>query len=275
VDLFQTVVLALIQGLTEFLPVSSSAHLIFPSQLLGWPDQGLSFDVAVHFGTLAAVMIFYRHWLIDLANAFLKHPQAVMFGKAEPEHSKELIDRVRLLRALIIGSIPVIIGGLILEVLVPAGIRSTHVIAWATIVFALVLWIADRYATGHKDEYTLTLQTALIIGLAQVLALIPGTSRSGITIAAGLLVGLSATGSANFSFLLSIPTILAATLLKSFELVLSPADIGWMSLIIGAVVSGCFAYLTIGWFIAFLNKVGMIPFVIYRLLLGLALLALF
>jgi len=270
VEFFHTLILALIQGITEFLPVSSSAHLVFPSQLLGWPDQGLSFDVAVHFGTLAAVMMYYRAWISKLFQAFFSAP-AQAIGLAPLSAESKWHQDVQLVRMLLLASIPIFVAGGIMEVLIPDGIRSTQVIAWATIFFALILYVADK-RTGHKSEYDLVFKTALIIGLAQVFALIPGTSRSGITIAAAMLLGLSATGAANFSFLLSIPTILAATALKTLSLFGSVGGVDWLTLGLGVLISGVFAYVSIGWFIAFLNRVGMVPFVIYRLILGAALL---
>lgn len=272
-DFFHTLILALIQGITEFLPISSSAHLVFPSHLLGWPDQGLSFDVAVHFGTLAAVMLYYRQWLLKLGQAFIAAPLEVAGAKPVTIHTSHR-KNIHLLRCLMVASLPVFIAGAVLQMVIPEGIRSIQVIAGATIVFAVLLYIADK-RKGTKSEYDLLLTTAFIIGLAQVFALIPGTSRSGVTIAAGLLLGMSSTGSANFSFLISIPTILAASVLKTVTLFGSPADVDWMTLAVGAIISGTFAYLTIGWFIKFLNRVGMVPFVIYRIVLGLVLLAVF
>lgn len=270
-EFIHTLILALIQGITEFLPVSSSAHLVFPSQLFGWPDQGLSFDVAVHFGTLTAVMVYYRKWLLKLVTAFFKAP-VQSFG-LQPIEPGEFSKDVQLVRMLLLASVPVFVAGAFMELLLPEGIRSTTIIAWATIIFAIVLFLADQ-RQGHKTEYDLIFKTALMIGVAQVFALIPGTSRSGVTIAAGLMLGMSATGAAHFSFLLSIPTILAATLIKTISL-LGLGGVDWITLGTGALISGVFAYLTIAWFITFLNRVGMIPFVIYRLVLGVLLLSIF
>lgn len=272
-EFFHTLILALIQGITEFLPVSSSAHLVFPSQLLGWPDQGLSFDVAVHFGTLAAVMVYYRNWISKLVLAFIASPVQGL-GLRQLDTQLGTHQDLQLVRMLLLASIPVFVAGGVMEYVLPNGIRSTEVIAWATLFFAIVLYIADR-STGQKSEYDLVFKMALIIGVAQVFALIPGTSRSGITIAAGMLLGMSATGAANFSFLLSIPTILAATALKTLSLLGSDAGVDWLTLGLGALISGVFAYISIGWFIAFLNRVGMVPFVIYRLFLGVVLLVIF
>lgn len=272
-DLFHTFILALIQGITEFLPVSSSAHLVFPSQLLGWNDQGLSFDVSVHFGTLAAVIIYYRAWLSRLLCAFFAQP-AVAFGLSPLQDSGKAQSEIGLVRHLLLASIPVFLAGAVMEIVIPDGIRSTTIIAWATIIFALVLYFADK-CNGVKSEYQLIARAALIIGLAQMFALIPGTSRSGVTIAAGMMLGLSATGAANFSFLLSIPTILAATALKTLSLLGQESGVDWATLGLGALISGVFAYISISWFIQFLNRVGMVPFVIYRLCLGALLLAVF
>jgi len=291
-DYFHTLILALIQGITEFLPVSSSAHLIFPSHVFGWKDQGLSFDVAVHLGTLVAVMVYYRHWLLQIAKDVIQNPGLVLKArsslsnintnvanptlKQQSTHKQHSADQsCQLFANLVIASVPVFIVGGVLEFFWPEGIRSTAIIAWSTIVFGLVLYVSEKFAHGNKDEYELGLKIALFIGLAQTLALIPGTSRSGITISAALLLGMSAQGSANFSFLLSIPTILAASLIKSISLVKSSVPIDWSTLLLGAIVSGIFAYFTIEWFLAFLKRVGMVPFVIYRLILGIILLAFF
>ena len=169
-DNFQVVILALVQGLTEFLPISSSAHLILVPVLTDWPDQGLAFDVAVHAGTLTAVVLYFRK---ELARMFVEW-LASFKGRLTPD--------ARLAWAVLIGTIPVGLAGLIFKDLIETQLRSPMVIAVATIVFGLLLWYADRTGKHSKNEYGLSLIDVLIVGVAQALALIPGTSRSGITL---------------------------------------------------------------------------------------------
>lgn len=263
-DFVQILVLALIQGLTEFLPISSSAHLILVPKLFGWQDQGLAFDVAVHVGTLSAVLMYFRHELIPMAKDW-----------TQSLRTRVQTDNSRLAWGVILGTIPVGVTGLLFKDLIENHLRTTTVIATTTIVFGLLLWWADKSGSRQREETQITWRDILLIGCAQALALIPGTSRSGITITAGLLLGLSRTGAARFSFLLSIPAILLPGGLKTLELLQSGSSVDWQAIILGAIISAVAAYLTIHFFIALLDKLGMTPFVVYRLLLGLFLFALF
>ena len=256
-DVFQAVMLALIQGLTEFLPISSSAHLILPSKLFGWPDQGLAFDVAVHVGTLSAVMLYFRK---DIVSMTVGGGRSVVQRRWNPDS--------RLLLMVVIATIPAGIAGLILNDYVDEYLRFTWIIATTTLIFGLLLWYADTKGARNKKMSEVVLQTALLIGFAQALALIPGTSRSGITITAALLLGFNREAAAHFSFLLSIPLILAGGGLKTLDLLSSAGSVDWQIIIVGVVISSIVAYATIGLFISLLDKVGMLPFVIYRLLLG-------
>jgi undecaprenyl-diphosphatase len=261
-DIIQAIALAILQGLTEFLPISSSAHLMLLPILVGWEDQGLAFDVAVHVGTLTAVVVFYRQDLIKISKAW--------FGSLR---GHGLNDDARLAWYVLLGTIPVGLVGISLPDNIETAIRSPIVVAIATIVFAMLLWFSEKKATEKRD--TITLLDAILIGLFQAVALIPGTSRSGITITAGLLTGLKREQAARFSFLLSIPVISLAGLLKSWELYQATDSVQWDFMIIGAVISALVAYLSITWFLRFLNKVGMLPFVYYRFALGIFLLWLF
>lgn len=261
-DTFQAVALALLQGLTEFLPISSSAHLILLPVLVGWEDQGLAFDVAVHVGTLMAVVAYYRKDLKQIIAAWF----GSVFGKA-------MTDDARLAWYVILGTIPVGIVGILLPDSVEAMLRSPLVIAGSTIVFGLLLWFSEKIA--KEQRRSISLLDAVIIGLFQAIALIPGTSRSGITITAGLMTGLKRESAARFSFLLSIPVIALAGMLKGLELYNTAAPMMWDLVLIGAFVSALVAYVSIGWFLQLLNKVGMIPFVVYRLVLGGFLFAIF
>jgi len=256
-DFFQILVLAIMQGLTEFLPISSSAHLILVPIIVGWPDQGLAFDLAVHVGTLGAVLYYFRRDLNKIIRDWC----------TSVAQRKEVGDS-RLAWAVGIGTIPVGITGLIFGDFIEANLRSTLVIALTTIFFGLLLGWADFKGKRERDEHTLSWRDIIIIGCAQALALIPGTSRSGITITAALFLGLSREAAARFSFLLSIPAILLPGGLKAIDLIQAGTPVDWGVLITGAVISGVFAYLCIHYFLKLLEKIGMQPFVIYRLILG-------
>ncbi len=261
-DWFQVVALAVVQGLTEFLPISSSAHLILPSQILGWPDQGLAFDVAVHVGTLLAVMLYFRRDVAQLT---------VGWGKSLAGSAS---DEGRLAWLIILGTLPAGIAGLALGDFIEAELRSGLVIASTTIIFALALWWADKSGTRTREMAHITWQVALVIGVAQAIALIPGTSRSGITMTAALLLGFSRESSARFSFLLSIPLIAAAGLLKAKELAQTGTDAQITMVTAGAVMSFLSAFACIHLFLNFLERLGFMPYVIYRLVLGVCLFAL-
>jgi undecaprenyl-diphosphatase len=259
--LTEIILLAIIQGITEFLPISSSAHLILPSILFGWDNQGLAFDVAVHVGSLFAVMIYFRN---DIARMLL-----AWFGSGFSSHQT---DDSRLAWWVIIATIPAVIVGFAGKAFIEEYARSALVIACTTIGFGLLLWYADRRAAQTKTVYQLTWKNALFVGFAQALALIPGTSRSGITMTAGLMLGLDRESAARFSFLLSIPVIIGAGLLSTLDLLGSPNAVDWNALLYGALLSFVSAYVCIYLFLSWISRIGMLPFVIYRLLLGAVLL---
>ncbi len=248
------VLLALVQGITEFLPISSSAHLILPSRLLGWEDQGVIFDVAVHLGSLLAVLYYFRRDLLSLAGGCL---QALSERRAN--------DEARMVLYLAVATLPVVCAGLLLIDLISGQLRSLPVIACTTIGFGLLLALADRRRTGSAD---IDLRTALWVGSAQVLALVPGTSRSGITMTAGLFCGLDRERASRFSFLLSIPVILAASALAGMEALSADAQFDWQFALTGIAVSAVTAYATIALFLGWVQRIGFMPFVIYRCLLG-------
>lgn len=264
----EIIILALLQGLTEFLPISSSAHLILPSQILGWQDQGLAFDVAVHVGTLLAVMIYFRKEVGSMAVAWLG---TVGIG---PEKNQQSFDG-KLAWWILFATIPAGLFGLFGKDLIEEYLRSALVIAATTILFGLLLGFAD-FKTGrraaHKPMEKLGIKGAMLIGLAQAVALIPGTSRSGITMTIGLMLGLSRDNAARFSFLLSIPAIAMAGSYLSLKLVLSDESVDWFSMGLGGLLAFVSAYACIHYFLILLEKLGMMPFVIYRLLLGIGLL---
>ena len=263
-DNLQIIVLAVVQGLTEFLPISSSAHLILVPVILGWPDQGLVFDVAMHVGSLSAVMLYFRQELVAMTRAWF----ASLFRK---QHSRDS----RLAWWIIVGTIPAVIFGGLFKDVIETQLRSPLVIAATTIGFGILLGLADRLARHVRDEYSMSFRDALVVGLFQALALIPGTSRSGITMTAGLFLGLNRDAAARFSFLLSIPIIIASGVFKTRDLVESaqPVDFGLLLLAIG--LSAFSAWVCIKLFLSLINRIGMMPFVVYRLLLGAFLLYLF
>lgn len=267
----QIIVLALVQGITEFLPVSSSAHLVLPAQLTSWPDQGLAFDVAVHFGTLIAVLAYFRKdllsmlWAIGRAPAVYAARSSEVPSNAETEQAAQGI--VQLLK-LGLATIPVVIIGFLGKDFIQDNLRTVPVIATTTMLFGAALWYADRRPTTNT---TITWQAAAIIGLAQSIALIPGTSRSGITITAALLLGLSRVEAAKFSFLLAIPTIAGAQLLLSLDLAAGNLDTDLAKVAAGAALAGVSAYLGIHYFMQLVERTGMLPYVLYRLVLGLVL----
>jgi len=261
IDWWQAFLLALIQGLTEFLPISSSAHLILPSDILDWDDQGLAFDVAVHLGSLMAVIWYFRQKVGSLVVGGMQS-----LGGNWTESG-------RLAWMLVLATIPAALVGLILGDFIEENLRSARVIAATTLMGALLLALADK--TQHRDRglEDLTWLFVLIIGLAQATALIPGTSRSGITMTMALLLGLRRTSAAEFSFLMAIPVILLSAMWKSLDLFAMqqfPRD----TLLIGISVSAISAYLCIKYFLKLIERVGFMPFVIYRLLLGAILLVL-
>ena len=257
--LIQIIVLSLIQGLTEFLPVSSSAHLILGSKVFSWPDQGLVFDVATHLGTLLAVLVYFRKDIWNMIRPWLGT------GKGD-EASRQLG------LTLIIASIPAIIAGGLLHAWVESALRDTRVIAFSTIGFGLLLWWADARFARNRRLNDMTMKSGFIIGLAQMLALVPGTSRSGITITAGRMLGFSAGGAARFSFLLSIPIIAAAGAYGVLRMVLNDTSIDWFQFGLAIVLSALAGWLCIAAFLVLLQRVGLLPFVIYRLALGVVLL---
>lgn len=263
-NLIQTITLAITQGLTEFLPISSSAHLILVPILAGWTDQGIAFDIAVHVGSLLAVLAYFKKDIAQLIHGFFRS-----LHKGPSDFYSTLSWQ------LIIATLPIAIVGLIAHDFVATTLRSPLVIAVATIGFGVLLFTSDRYSSHQKNVTQLKWRDIALIGLAQTLALIPGTSRSGITLTAGLALGFDRKSSATFSFLLSIPIIILAGGYEGYKMLISVEPLPWNLLIIGIVSSGLTAYLCIHFFMQFIQKIGMLPFVVYRLVLGCFLLLMF
>ena len=253
----QIVILAIVQGLTEFLPISSSGHLVLVPYLVEWTDQGLAFDVAVHFGSLLAVCAFFREDIMGLLRGGVrilggdfKSPQAYMA------------------LAIGLGTIPAATAGLLCAGWIEANLRDPAVIVYTLSGYGIVMALADRFARREKVMSEIRISDALVIGAAQALSLVPGTSRSGITITAGRLLGFERQDAARFSFLLSAPVILLATLYKGAGLVFGDAPVAWGQLALGVAVSAVVAYASIEFFMRFVSRIGLAPFAIYRLLLA-------
>ena len=260
-SLLEAVVLGIVQGLTEFLPISSSAHQRIVATFFGWEDPGAAFTAVTQLGTEAAVLIFFRHelwaiatkWLQSLRDPTLRsHPDAKMGWY------------------IIVATIPIGILGLAFEQQIENGARDLYLIGTVLIVFALVLWYADERGTHARELHQISTRDGVLIGLAQSLALIPGVSRSGATMSAGLLLGLERPAAARFAFLLAVPAVVASGL---FELVgiLSGEEGGdepFGYLVIATVISFVVGYAAIAWLLRYLAHHSVKLFVIYRVLLG-------
>ncbi|MEE8349518.1 MAG: undecaprenyl-diphosphate phosphatase [Acidobacteriota bacterium] len=252
---WQAALLGLLQGATEFLPISSSAHLLVLPWLLGWEPLGLTFDVLVHGGTLAALIIYFIKEWKDLSRHFLR-----IFIKPSTQQS-------RLLSALIIGTLPAVLVGWLLEGLIVTYLRTPAVVVVTLSGFALILWWADRRGTQVRELSDVGVWDGVLVGMAQALALIPGVSRSGATISAALLLGISRADAARLSFLLGTPILTAATLRSLYELwqAGSGAEHPILPMVIGVIFSFSSGYLCIRFFLRFLQTRTYRPFVWYRL----------
>lgn len=264
--LYQAVVLAIVQGLTEFLPISSTAHLVLFPWLLGWKDLGLTFDVALHAGTLVAVLLyFWRYWLDMLA---------VVTGVGQPSNPY-LGENRRLLWFLAMATIPAGLAGWRFEHAAEEQLRAPLVIGAALIVVGLLMWAGERLGRRQRDLGHVSFLDSLLVGLAQALAVIPGVSRSGVTMTAGLFRGMKRDTAARFSFLLSTPIIAGAALKKGLEIRHTglPAEMR-LPFVLGAAVSAVVGYLVIAVLIRYLERGTFRIFVVYRLALGVIVLAL-
>lgn len=251
------VVLAVVQGLTEFLPISSSGHLILVPAIAGWSDQGLVFDIAVHFGSLGAVCIYFR-----------KDVAGLLTGAGDILSGRGGSLRSRMTWCIGLGTVPAAIAGLLLAGWISDHLRSPLVVVATLSAYGVLMAVADRFAPRDRDISMLTIKDAVIVGVAQALALVPGTSRSGITITAARLLGFARQDAARFSFLLSIPVILLAALLQAVMLIMGDEVVAWQNLAAAALVSGIVAYVSIDFFMRFVGKLGLLPFAIYRLILA-------
>jgi len=267
-SVFHAVVLAIVQALTEFLPVSSTAHLILVPWLLGWADHGLLFDIALHLGTLAAVLVYFaKTWIRLLFLAIGKE----VWKPAPGEPDADLFENPRLFLFLVAATLPAGIAGLALKDYVESTFRSPVVIGVMLIVVGLLIAYAERVGKFKRDLGSLTFRDAMAIGCAQAVALVPGTSRSGITMSTAMMLGVTRHSAARFSFLLSSPIILGAgakAALDAFGEGGIPAD-QQTAFAVGVAVSAVAGYAVIALFLKFLQRATMRVFVVYRVALGL------
>ena len=254
-DLFLSFILGIIQGLTEFLPISSSAHLLFPSLVFGSNDLGLAFDISVHVGTLLAVIYYFRDDILAMTKSLF-------------QSNSSLAEERGLALLLIIATIPIVLAGFFGSDLININRTNISSIAYMNLIFAGFLFIAYLYSSASKTLVELSIIGALFIGLFQVFALLPGASRSGTAMTAALFIGLNLKDASKFAFLLSIPTILGALVFLLIEISTSSYSFNFISLFIGLITSCIVAFLTIKYFLIFVDRIGMYPFVIYRIILG-------
>jgi undecaprenyl-diphosphatase len=265
--LIQVIILALVQGFTEFLPISSTAHLYLTSWLLNWQVEGLDFDIALHIGTLLAVILYFgRDWLQIIGQAF-----GMRIG-----HDEELKHNHMLLWMLAIASVPVGVFGLLFNKQAETTWRNPFVIGGMLIGVGVIMWLAERAGARQRDLSSISLVDAAAIGAAQALAIVPGTSRSGVTISSGLFRNLSREAAARFSFLLSTPAIAAAAAKSLHEMQKAGRlhDVFAPDFLVGVAVSALSGCMVIAWFLRYLRGSGLQPFVYYRIVFGIIVIAL-
>lgn len=260
-NVFEAVVLGVVQGLAEFLPISSSAHLSLVPFIFGWEDPGLAFDVALHLGTLAAVLWYFRQQWIDLTKAGFG---ILRSRKVETEDQWRAV-------YIVIATIPGAIGGLLLQEYAETVFRNPLITAFTLIVLGIILWAADRYAPQKRELTGLRWTDALLIGLAQVCALIPGVSRSGSTMTAGRALGFDRTSAATFSFLMSMPITAAAAVVKVPEALREGIT---LPIVVGILASGISGWLAISVLLKYVSSKSFGVFAVYRVVLGVVILAL-
>jgi undecaprenyl-diphosphatase len=258
VNLLQSIVLGIVQGLTEFLPISSSAHLRIVPAMLGWEDPGAAFTAVCQLGTEAAVLIYFRHELWAIATHWLRHPRRY----EDPN--------VRLGWFLIVATIPIGIFGFLFRDQIETGARNLWLIGTVLIVFALVLGYADRHGRHSREIDQLSARDGVLIGLAQSLSMIPGVSRSGATMSAGLLLGLERPAAARFAFLLAVPAVVASGLFELMDVITgdehATTPLGYV--LVATFVAFLVGYAAIAWLLRYLAHHSVNLFVVYRVLLG-------
>ncbi len=259
-DLWFAALLGIVQGLTEFLPISSTAHLRIAPELLGQPDPGAAFSAVIQLGTLAAVLIYFAR---DL---FIEMPRAMFVERAGP--------MARLPIYLAAGTVPIVILGLSLKDFIDGGARSLYVVGSALIAVGVLMYVVDRRARGERVIATVTMTDALIVGFAQSFALIPGVSRSGSTIIAALVIGMARPDAARFSFLLGIPAIAGAGIYELGDAIDALGAEAWQPLAVAVAASAISGYLAIAWLLRYLQRNSLAPFAFYRVVIGITVLML-
>jgi undecaprenyl-diphosphatase len=268
VSWFEAVVLGVVQGLTEFLPISSNAHLRIVGAAFGWDDPGAAFTAITQIGTELAVLIYFARDIARIVSAWV----GSLFNakrRSDPD--------ARMGWLIIVGSIPIIILGLLFQKQIETNLRDLRIIAIALVAFSLILYVADRRGAKDRELEDLTVGHGVVYGIAQALALIPGVSRSGGTITAGLFLGYTRSAAARYSFLLAIPAVLGSGLYevyKSFKGGVHGAQVEWGPTIVATVLAFAVGLSVIAWLLRYLNRGSFTPFVVYRIVLGLLVLAL-
>ena len=265
IDLLKAVVLGILQGLTEFLPISSSAHLrIFP-ELFGWGDPGAAFTAVIQIGTELAVLIYFRHDIWRIGSAWVR-------SLVQPEWRGSFDARMGWF--IIVGSLPIVVLGVLLKDLIERDFRNLWVIGTTLIVLGVVLGVADKVSRNDKTIARITLRDAVLMGAAQAMALVPGVSRSGATISMGRLLGYEREAATRYAFLLAIPAVVGAGLFELKEIPHGDNSYGWGPTIVATVVSFVVGYAAIAWLLRYVSTRSYTPFVFYRIALGTATLVL-
>ena len=256
---FEAVVLGIVQGLTEFLPISSSAHLLILSQVFGWDDPGAAFTAVTQIGTELAVIIYFRREIAAILRAWARS-----FTHAEARHDPD----ARMGWLVIIGTIPIAVLGLLFKDQIETAFRNLWLVALMLIDFGLILGVADALGARVKTERDLTVRDGILYGLAQSLALIPGVSRSGATISAGLAMGYTRASAARYAFLLAIPAVLMSGLFEARKISGEP-NVSWGPTLLATIIAFSVGFAVIAWLMKWLTTRSYLPFVIYRVALGL------
>lgn len=259
IDLFKAVFLGTLQGLTEFLPISSSAHLrIFP-EMFGWGDPGAAFTAVIQIGTEIAVLLYFRHDIWRIASTWVR----ALFQPAYRGHAD-----ARMGWYVIIGSVPIVILGILLKDVIESDFRNLWVIGTTLIVLGVILGVADRISKDARKVGDIGIRDAVLMGLAQAVALIPGVSRSGATISMGRFLGFEREAATRFAFLLAIPAVVGAGLFELKDIPNGANDYGWTPTIVATVVAFLVGYASIAWLLRYVSTKSYLPFVIYRIGLG-------
>ena len=260
---FEAIFLGVVQGLTEFLPISSTAHLLILSQLFGWKDPGAAYSAVVQIGTEVAVLLYFRKEIAQIVRAWARS-----LGNRDARHDPS----ARMGWLIIIGTIPVAVLGLLFKDQIETIARNLYLVAAMLIVFGIILALADALGSRRKDEHQITVRDGLLFGVAQAFALIPGVSRSGATISAGLAMGYTRAAAARYAFLLAVPAVLASGLFEARKI--GDSTVAWGPTLVSTVIAFGVGYLVIAWLLRYLMTKSYLPFVIYRITVGLLVLVL-